>query len=200
MTRITSVLLVVVGLLIYNVSRNKVNFGKYETLLENMYDDRIVAERIILDCSLILYENLNILYDEHLSTIEKIEQFKENSTLFSNLIDEFSLTWMTEEEKVLFERLSTENKILLSDINNANLPSLRQDLNNIQSILGQLSNVQIVESNKILKESGSIIGSSTLLYQANWGLLIFLLMTMYYFIVSEILFKKIKINTNPNLN
>lgn len=200
MTRITSILLVVLCLLIYNVSRNKVNFGKYETLLENMYDDRIIAERIILDCSLILYKNLNILYDNHLSTIEKVEQFKGNSKLFSKLIDEFSLTWMTKEEKVLFERLSTENKNLLLDINNANLPSLHQDLNNIQSILGQLSTVQIEESNKILKESGSIIGSSTLLYQANWGLLIFLLMSMYYFIVSEILFRKIKINTSPNLN
>lgn len=200
MTKITLVLLAGICLLIFNVYRNSANFNKYEDSIESLYDDRLMAERIIMDFSSLLYGNLNILFSDGLSFLEKRACIAGNAKKMHDLITEFSYTWMTEEEQILFNDLSCQNLDFEQNINTGNTIEIKDDLNALHRLLNQLSLIQIKESDNILKESKTILGSSVLIYQINWALIIFILMMMYYFIVSEIRFRDLRIKTSPNLN
>lgn len=200
MTGIALALLIVIGLLIFNIHRHNVNFDRYGHLIESLHDDRLVAERIIMDCSSVLYGNLNILLSEEIPFPEKRLCMSDNAKKMNDLITEFNDTWMTEEERTLFNDLICRNVYFKQNINTGNTGKIKDDLNDLHRILSQLSVIQIKESDNLLKESREVVGWSALIYQMNWALIIFVLALLYYCIVSAIRFRNIPFSARAGLN
>lgn len=145
---VASILLVFFIVLITNII-DRDNFNRLSYSVTTMYEDRIVASDILFDISgLIKDKQVALLTGDTL--FMKSQNNRLNNELH-HLIDNYSLTKLTEKEQLVFSQLQEEIKSLLQQeklLKTESNKSVLQSIKKIDQRLQDLSKIQIQEGKR----------------------------------------------------
>lgn len=142
---VASILLVFFIVLITNLI-DRDNFNRLSYSVTTMYEDRIVASDLLFDISRIFKEKqIAILTSD---TIFFENQNDKYNQIVNQLVDNYSLTKLTEKEKLAFNQLQEELKSLKQkEMSSANLSNgeVLKSIEKIDQHLYKLSKIQLQE-------------------------------------------------------
>ncbi|TNE68224.1 chemotaxis protein [bacterium] len=145
---VASILLVFFIVLITNII-DRDNFNRLSYSVTTMYEDRIVASDILFDMSgLIKVKQIAIITGD---TLFMESQNDKLNIKLNNLIDNYSLTKLTEKEKLVFSQLQEEVQSLMQkekSLKTVTVESVLQSITKIDQRLQDLSNIQIQEGKR----------------------------------------------------
>lgn len=191
-------LLFVMSLILATNLIDKRNFNQVGYAIESIYEDRLVAKDLIFDISVLINEKAmalalsdSIFYnDKNFNVNQKIDE----------LIDLFSDTKLTAEEKQVFKNLK-EDVLLLERLEVGSTSSDHQGqfftnnevhelLMNIQNKLHALSKIQIEEGKRLLLVGKTAVRSVDFLTKIEVYLLIALAIVVQLLFISGLKFGK----------
>lgn len=180
-----AILLAVVVAVVFVINRiesNKIN--ELGTSMNSVYEDRLLVENYIFRLSGLLYEK-KILLDQCASekpTAELTRILNKQNTEIEELVDHYSLTYLTEQEEVLFNLFQKEVATIeleecqflnsSAENENENQVALANNFYSATSLLRELSNLQVNVGRSANERSKQLVAGTNLLTHFELAMLI----------------------------
>lgn len=171
----SAVLFLLCIVILYNNYNDRTNTSKVIGLVSTLYQDRILAEVYIYKMSSHLFKlkaeiNASIGETSDLKMQDLITKINENIVAYGN-------TKLTKNESIVFEQLKLEvpQNWEGTDAQNAKLLIMSD---NALSLLGELSNIQLIESESIVADSQKAFRKSRLSSEFAFAIVIIILIIL----------------------
>ncbi len=180
-----AILLTVVVAVVFVINRlesNKIN--ELGTSMNSVYEDRLLVENYIFRLSGLLYEK-KILLDQCTSakpTAELTRILSNQNTDIEELVDHYSLTYLTKQEAMLFNMFKKEIAKIereecqflksTAEGHNGNQVALTNNFYSATSLLRELSNLQVNVGRSANERSKQLVAGTNLLTHFELAMLV----------------------------
>ncbi|WP_143156031.1 MCP four helix bundle domain-containing protein [Cyclobacterium lianum] len=190
---------VILVVLLINSNQRK-QIEDLKSAFETIYRDRLVAESYILDFSEKLHDMYDVINDPHLPYVKKQEIANRILGEIDTLNHLYEATRLTEEEARYFGHFTGLTHEMDIRLQAGDLASEAPIIRSALLDLNSLSEIQLVEADKLKSETDKIFSMGSILLQFEMVVLIVIGLLIQALFFASKTSKGFRIPKNPNLN